>query len=88
MLKIATLTLAASLTLSGLAAPASAFTLPVAAPAGVAVEHVDFVCGPGMHVGYEGRHCWPNRDGGAVGGRWCPPGEHPGYDDRYCWRNR
>ena len=99
MLKIMPFALAAGLALASLAAPAAAFEIPAAPALAADVQHVDFICGPGEHIGYEGRHCWGNRGGGvAVGGlsigglsigfAACPPGTHPGYRDRFCWPNR
>lgn len=38
-------------------------------------------CPVGMHSGYLGRHCWPNRH------RICPVGTHLGYEGKHCWRN-
>jgi hypothetical protein len=62
----------------------------VAAPLGFSlsiqsdVVEAGFVaCGPGTHLGYEGKYCWPNRAVNA-----CPPGFHLGYEGKYCWRNQ
>ncbi|MBR1091656.1 hypothetical protein JQ621_29725 [Bradyrhizobium manausense] len=38
-------------------------------------------CGPGTHLGYEGKYCWPNHP------RECPIGTHLGYEGKYCWRD-
>ena len=61
MLKFATIALASALSLSSLAGSASALTVPAAAPQDASRVHpADYICGPGEHIGYEGKHCWPN----------------------------
>jgi hypothetical protein len=77
--------LAAVLALTGLPGAASAFTLSQTQPStSPTLERVDFICGPGRHVGYEGKHCWANHPPVA---QYCPPGYHWGYEGKHCWPN-